>query len=154
FPMYSCPLAVPTRGAPEPPYRRRPFPRHAGSAYRHRASGLPRTTPPARPLFHEAPRAAPAAGHARGRAARALPAALAGALALFVVPAAAAGGTSGTSPAAVVDAGRPVPHVLWATPFAALLLAIAVLPVVPVAHHWWERNGFKLAVGLALGGVV
>src|SRR5262249_36327566 len=100
------------------------------------------------------PRAAPAAGHAGGRAARALPVALAVAFALLVVPAAAAGATSGTSPPAVLDAGRPGAPVLLATPFAALLLAVAVLPVVPVAHHWWERNGFKLAVGLALGGVV
>jgi Na+/H+ antiporter NhaD/arsenite permease-like protein len=39
-------------------------------------------------------------------------------------------------------------------PFGALLLAIAVLPLVPVARHWWERNWFKLAVGLGLGSVV
>jgi Na+/H+ antiporter NhaD/arsenite permease-like protein len=49
---------------------------------------------------------------------------------------------------------RGVPHLLWSSPFAILLLAIAVLPLVPVAHHWWERNWFKLAVGAALGGAV
>lgn len=49
---------------------------------------------------------------------------------------------------------RPVPNVLWSIPFALLLLAIALLPLVPVAHHWWERNSFKLAVGLTLGAVV
>jgi Na+/H+ antiporter NhaD/arsenite permease-like protein len=46
------------------------------------------------------------------------------------------------------------PHPAWSLPFAALLLAIAVTPLVPVAHHWWERNSFKLGVGLSLGGVV
>jgi Na+/H+ antiporter NhaD/arsenite permease-like protein len=39
-------------------------------------------------------------------------------------------------------------------PFATLLLAVAVLPLVPVVHHWWEHNATRLAVGLALGGVV
>ena len=45
-------------------------------------------------------------------------------------------------------------QLVWATPFALLLPAVAVFPVVPVAHHWWERNAVKLAVGLALGGLV
>jgi Na+/H+ antiporter NhaD/arsenite permease-like protein len=35
-----------------------------------------------------------------------------------------------------------------------LLLAIAVLPLVPVAYHWWERNSVKLLVGLVLSAVV
>jgi Na+/H+ antiporter NhaD/arsenite permease-like protein len=35
-----------------------------------------------------------------------------------------------------------------------LLLGIALLPLVPVAHHWWERNTNKLLVGLALSAVV
>ena len=47
-----------------------------------------------------------------------------------------------------------VPNLLWSIPFALLLLAVAVLPLVPVARHFWERNGFKLAVGLGLGSVV
>ena len=51
-------------------------------------------------------------------------------------------------------AARPVPHLLWTLPFALLLLAIAVLPLVPLAHHWWERNRSKLLLGLTLGGVV
>jgi Na+/H+ antiporter NhaD/arsenite permease-like protein len=37
----------------------------------------------------------------------------------------------------------PVP-LAWATPFAALLLAIAVLPLA--AGHWWERNRNKAVV--------
>src|SRR3954465_2130688 len=47
-----------------------------------------------------------------------------------------------------------IPHVFWTIPFLLLLLAIAVLPLVPVAHHWWERNSIKLLVGLALSAVV
>jgi Na+/H+ antiporter NhaD/arsenite permease-like protein len=50
--------------------------------------------------------------------------------------------------------GEQVPHLLWSTPFVFLLLAIAVLPVVPAAHHWWERNSIKLVVGLMLSVVV
>jgi Na+/H+ antiporter NhaD/arsenite permease-like protein len=56
------------------------------------------------------------------------------------------GGETGTT--------SPVPHVLWSTPFVLLLLAIAVLPLVPVAHHWWERNSIKLLVGLVLSAAV
>jgi Na+/H+ antiporter NhaD/arsenite permease-like protein len=44
-----------------------------------------------------------------------------------------------------------VPHLLWAAPFAALLVCVAILPLVPATHHWWERNRNKLLVGLALG---
>ena len=47
-----------------------------------------------------------------------------------------------------------VPSVFWSTPFVLLLLAIALLPLVPVAHHWWERNSVKLLVGLVLSAVV
>jgi Na+/H+ antiporter NhaD/arsenite permease-like protein len=47
-----------------------------------------------------------------------------------------------------------VPNVLWSTPFVLLLLAIALFPLVPVAHHWWERNSVKLLVGLVLSAVV
>lgn len=48
---------------------------------------------------------------------------------------------------------HPIPHVGWSSPFALLLLAIALLPLVPHAHHWWERNSFKLATGVSLGMV-
>jgi Na+/H+ antiporter NhaD/arsenite permease-like protein len=47
-----------------------------------------------------------------------------------------------------------VPGLHWSAPFGLLLLAIAVLPLVPAAHHWWEKNAFKLLVGLGLGGAV
>ncbi len=46
------------------------------------------------------------------------------------------------------------PSLAWIAPFALLLLAIALFPLVPVAHHWWEKNWFKLATGLVLGGLV
>src|SRR5512143_3981091 len=36
-------------------------------------------------------------------------------------------------------------------PFAALLLAIAVFPLLPPARHLWERRRFQLALSLALG---
>ena len=49
--------------------------------------------------------------------------------------------------------GTDVP-VLAVVPFAALLLGIAILPIV--AHHWWERNRNRaiLSFGLALPIVV
>jgi hypothetical protein len=57
-------------------------------------------------------------------------------------------------PLASAAGKQKVPHFLWSTPFVFLLLAIALLPMVPKAHHWWERNSTKLVVGLALSSVV
>ncbi len=45
------------------------------------------------------------------------------------------------------------PHLLWAWPFAALLLAIAILPLLRGTCHWWEKNRHKLLVALALAAV-
>jgi Na+/H+ antiporter NhaD/arsenite permease-like protein len=42
-----------------------------------------------------------------------------------------------------------VPGPAWIAPFAAMLLAIAILPLL--APAFWESNGRKLAVGAALG---
>ncbi len=36
-------------------------------------------------------------------------------------------------------------------PFAALLLCIAILPLVAATEHAWERNSVKLTIGLVLG---
>ena len=36
-------------------------------------------------------------------------------------------------------------------PFVALLLCIAILPLVPRLEHWWHRNGNKLLVAAILG---
>jgi Na+/H+ antiporter NhaD/arsenite permease-like protein len=46
-----------------------------------------------------------------------------------------------------------VPPAGWVGPFAALLLAIAVLPLIPQTVHWWERNRNKLLVALLLVAV-
>lgn len=49
--------------------------------------------------------------------------------------------------------GAPLP--LWTVlPFAALLLAIAILPIASkTTSHWWENNNNKLILALTLGGV-
>jgi Na+/H+ antiporter NhaD/arsenite permease-like protein len=40
---------------------------------------------------------------------------------------------------------------LWTViPFALLLLAIAVLPLIPFAEHWWESNLSRLLVAMGL----
>lgn len=51
-------------------------------------------------------------------------------------------------------AAHPVPSIGWTIPFVLLLLAIAVFPLVPHTRHRWERNEFKLLVGLSLSAVV
>ncbi len=47
-------------------------------------------------------------------------------------------------------AEHTVPSLLWIWPFVALLLAIAILPLIPWTSHWWEHNRSKLTVALAL----
>ncbi len=42
----------------------------------------------------------------------------------------------------------------WCLPFACMLLAIAVFPLIPRLSHWWEHNRWKLAVSLVLGLIV
>jgi len=61
-------------------------------------------------------------------------------------PAAAAPSLSAASAGTVDWSGLPAWYVL---PFAALLLAIAILPLA--AGHWWESNRNKLLVALACG---
>jgi Na+/H+ antiporter NhaD/arsenite permease-like protein len=54
-------------------------------------------------------------------------------------------GEHGSSPAA--------PPPMWwlgTIPFVALILAIAVLPLVPRTAHWWEANLHRLAVAIGL----
>ncbi len=43
-----------------------------------------------------------------------------------------------------------VPHLLWIWPFAALLLAIALLPLIHRTAHWWEHKSSKLLLALVL----
>ncbi|MGL6195077.1 MAG: sodium:proton antiporter, partial [Thermoguttaceae bacterium] len=38
-------------------------------------------------------------------------------------------------------------------PFALLLLAIAVLPLIPATEHWWENNLNRFLVAAVLGGI-
>ena len=33
-----------------------------------------------------------------------------------------------------------LPSLGWVSPFVAMLLCIALLPLLPHAHHWWESN--------------
>jgi len=59
--------------------------------------------------------------------------------------------------AAFADGAAPAsaaPHLLWVLPFACLLLAIGLLPLLPRVSHWWEPNGNKLIVSLSLATVV
>ncbi len=62
------------------------------------------------------------------------------------IPAALASSFPEARGAAVDWSGLPAWYVV---PFAALLLAIAILPLA--AAHWWERNRNKLIVALAFG---
>jgi len=49
--------------------------------------------------------------------------------------------------------GRYVPP-LWAiAPFALILLAIAVLPLIPATSHWWEHNLNRFLVAMILAAV-
>jgi Na+/H+ antiporter NhaD/arsenite permease-like protein len=50
-------------------------------------------------------------------------------------------------------ADKYVPDVFWVWPFIAILLAIALLPLIRRTHHWWEENRNKLLVALLLAGV-
>jgi len=50
-------------------------------------------------------------------------------------------------------AAGAAPSLLWISPFVALLLAIAVLPLIPKTSHWWEHNRNKLIIALSLGAI-
>ncbi len=45
------------------------------------------------------------------------------------------------------------PTLAWYSvlPFAAMLVSIAVLPLIPSTKHWWEQNRNQLLVALVLG---
>jgi len=43
-----------------------------------------------------------------------------------------------------------VPHVFWVWPFVAILLSIAILPLIRKTHHWWEENSSKLLIATIL----
>ena len=50
-------------------------------------------------------------------------------------------------------AGPLLPNPVWVTPFALMLLCIALLPLLPHTHHWWEKNWSKLGVAVFLGTI-
>jgi Na+/H+ antiporter NhaD/arsenite permease-like protein len=54
---------------------------------------------------------------------------------------------------AAAEAERVAPSLLAILPFAAMLLSIALLPLIPRTHHWWEKNLNRLIVSLALASV-
>lgn len=56
---------------------------------------------------------------------------------------------------AVSDPSAPAeaPNVLAIAPFAALLLCIAILPLIEKAERWWSHNRNKLIVALSLAVV-
>ena len=43
-----------------------------------------------------------------------------------------------------------LPVLGWIAPFVIMLLCIALLPLVPQTHHWWESNRAKLGVAVTL----
>lgn len=45
------------------------------------------------------------------------------------------------------------PGFIWVTPFALLLGAIAVLPLIPATEHWWESNKNRFLVAATLAAV-
>lgn len=42
------------------------------------------------------------------------------------------------------------PSLIWIAPFVALLLCIALLPLIPSTAHWWHHNRSKLIVAMLL----
>ncbi len=51
-------------------------------------------------------------------------------------------------------AAAGVPSLVWVTPFVALLLCVALLPLFSATAHWWHSNRSKLLVSLVCAGVV
>ncbi len=50
--------------------------------------------------------------------------------------------------------GTVEPPPFWMViPFAALLLCIAILPLIPATAHWWEHNSSRFLVAASLGVV-
>ena len=55
-------------------------------------------------------------------------------------------------PGAAAHAGEDfVPPVVWVVPFAAILLVVAIFPLVPVLSGFWDSNANKLLVSAVLG---
>jgi Na+/H+ antiporter NhaD/arsenite permease-like protein len=53
-----------------------------------------------------------------------------------------------------VQPGPPAAPSFWAiVPFVLLLVAIAVLPLIPAPEHWWESNLNRFLVAMALAAI-
>ncbi len=74
------------------------------------------------------------------------------------------GGEHADTTTSIIDAASPdsveltepansVPDfwLIGTIPFICLLLAIAILPLIPFTHHWWENNMNRLAMAIGLG---
>lgn len=48
---------------------------------------------------------------------------------------------------------HPIPHVFWVLPFAGILGAIAIFPLVHSTAHAWEKNSNKFLLSVILAGV-
>jgi Na+/H+ antiporter NhaD/arsenite permease-like protein len=55
--------------------------------------------------------------------------------------------------AQAAHAEKYIPHIFWVWPFVAILLSIALLPLLRKTHHWWEENQSKLLVAMMLAGI-
>ena len=49
------------------------------------------------------------------------------------------------------DSSAHIPSLIWVAPFAALLLCVAILPLLRKTEHWWHQNRNKLIVAVLLG---
>ncbi|MCK4340780.1 MAG: sodium:proton antiporter [Phycisphaerae bacterium] len=53
----------------------------------------------------------------------------------------------------LAEANTYTPHPFWVWPFIAILLSIAILPLLRKTHLWWEENRNKLLIALTLAAI-
>jgi len=76
-------------------------------------------------------------------------------LVCFMASAARAATPGGTAAVATAAHGAGAwTLAAWSIPFVAILLAIALFPLVPGLRHYWDRNRVKLLFSILLGLVV
>ncbi|MHC4444761.1 MAG: sodium:proton antiporter [Planctomycetota bacterium] len=75
---------------------------------------------------------------------------LAGAALLWALPAYAPAQEQSIDP---THQGHHAPSIVAAAPFLALLLCIAILPVIHRTEHWWHKNKNKFIVSAVLAAV-
>jgi Na+/H+ antiporter NhaD/arsenite permease-like protein len=64
-------------------------------------------------------------------------------------------GASAIANEAIAAAGpETTPNIVWILPFVAILLSIALFPLVGKLSHWWEHNYNKLLVSIVLAFMV